>query len=101
MKSSDIIEHIGHILIKYPELLSVNDNILKKYGIDFRNCVPGDGINLLGDFNLEEKISFVIDNGYFDEIKNDKSLALDILLKKIRTINFKKNISNSLIKESL
>ena len=96
-----IIERIGHILVKNPKILSINDGILKKYDIDFRNCLEGDGVFVLAQYDLDEKINDIIEMGEFDEIKNNKSFALELLLKKIRNLNVKKVNTNFLVKESL
>lgn len=101
MRVSFIIERIGHILIKYPNLLSINDNILRKNGVDFRTCLEGDGVNVLAQFDLEDKINTLIEMGEFEEIKDNKSLALELLLKKIRNYNIKKINSNLLVKGNL
>ena len=101
MKVSDIIEHIGHILIKHPDLLSKNDAILKQYGINFRKCLVGSGINILGCLDLDEKINEILDKDDFIAIKNNEKLALEIILKHLRNSTFQKINSKTFKKENL
>lgn len=101
MKVSDIIERIGHILITSPELLSINDSILKEYGIDFRECLVGPGIDVLGYFDLSERMKTITEMRKLDEIQNKKSEALEIIRGSFMKLNFREVKQNSLIKGNL
>lgn len=101
MRINDIIERIGHILIKKPDLLNINDNVLKSYGINFRECIVGPGIDVLGYFDLEERMNTIVEMGKLDEIQNNKNEALEIIRGSFMKLNFKEVKRNSYMKGSL
>ena len=101
MKVSDIIERIGHILIIHPGLLATNDKILKNYNVDFRECLAGPGIDVLGYFDLEDRMNTIMEMGLLDEIQNKKSEALEIIRGSFMKLNFKEVKKNSYSKGNL
>lgn len=89
MKVNDIIERIGHILISNPTLLEKNDEILKKYDIDFRKCIVGPGIDVLAYFDLEKRMKTILEMCKMDEVQNNKEEALEIIRGCFMKLNFK------------
>lgn len=74
-----IFERLAHIFKTHPGLLEKNDVILKNYGIDFRNCLIGPGLDVLGCLNLDDKMEVIMEMGKLDEIQNNPAEALEII----------------------
>ena len=61
IKPSNVLEHIGNILVLKPDVVFNNINVLKFHGIEFTDDNNNNGYTILGMNNLDEKIDYYIE----------------------------------------
>lgn len=100
MTVKDIIERIGQVLVDHPELFRKNVQILNDFGIDIKMCKKGPGIDVLGYFDLANRLLLIEEMGYAEEVKNNKNGSLELIRGYSMTMNYNdyKDLGNGYVK---
>ena len=61
IKPSNVLEHVGNILVLNPDVVFKNIEVLKFHGIEFTDDNNNNGYTILGMNNLDEKIDYYIE----------------------------------------